>query len=296
MLASVEAGIDPRVPDTCAAICDEYLRRATIRTKGFRQVVLKRLVYPSLGSPHIDENGWSEIVRLLDKIEDQNGPVRADQTLAFSSRVMNCHASRSDDFRPPIVRGMARTKRKERARDRTLTDDELRAIWRTAEAPGSFGRFVRFILLTACRSSEAAHARWSEITGGDWIIPSARYKTGKDHLVPLSGAARGLLSQGDCLFGPGPVVSIHRHRTALAGAFGVSGWTLHDQRRTARSLMSRGGVATDHAGRCLGHVVGEVHGTYDRHEYREEKAPAFEALAAQIERIVNRNPRERSFR
>ncbi len=54
--------------------------------------------------------------------------------------------------------------------------------------------------------------------------------------------------------------------------------------------MSRGGVATDHAERCLGHVTGGVRGTYDRHEYREEKARAFEALAAQIERIVNQQP------
>jgi integrase len=73
-------------------------------------------------------------------------------------------------------------------------------------------------------------------------------------------------------------------------ACGVADWTLHDLRRTARSLMSRAGVAPDHAERCLGHVIGGVRGTYDRHEYAEEKRKAFEALAGQIDRIVN--PRE----
>ena len=70
---------------------------------------------------------------------------------------------------------------------------------------------------------------------------------------------------------------------------GVKGWTLHDLRRTARSLMSRAGVPSDHAERCLGHVIGGVRGTYDRHEYHEEKRLAFEALASLIERIVDRS-------
>jgi integrase len=74
----------------------------------------------------------------------------------------------------------------------------------------------------------------------------------------------------------------------LDEASGVSGWTLHDLRRTARSLMSRAGVNGEVAERCLGHSVGGlVRETYDRHEYLEEKRHAFETLAAQIERIVN---------
>jgi hypothetical protein len=50
--------------------------------------------------------------------------------------------------------------------------------------------------------------------------------------------------------------------------------------------MSRAGVASDHAERCLGHVIGGVRGVYDRHEYLEEKRRAFEALASLVERIV----------
>ena len=67
----------------------------------------------------------------------------------------------------------------------------------------------------------------------------------------------------------------------------MTGWTLHDLRRTARSLMSRAGIPSDHAERCLGHVIGGVRGVYDRHEFHAEKKRAYEALAAQIDRIVN---------
>ena len=64
-------------------------------------------------------------------------------------------------------------------------------------------------------------------------------------------------------------------------------WTVHDLRRTARSLMSRAGVRPDIAERVLGHAIKGVEGVYDRHSYREEKAHALKALAALIEKIVN---------
>ena len=51
--------------------------------------------------------------------------------------------------------------------------------------------------------------------------------------------------------------------------------------------MCRAGVPSDHAERCLGHVLPGIRGTYDRHEYLAEKRHAFAALARLIERIVN---------
>jgi integrase len=79
-------------------------------------------------------------------------------------------------------------------------------------------------------------------------------------------------------------------KAALNCASGVTGWTLHDLRRTARSLMSRAGVPSDHAERCLGHVIGGVRGVYDRHQYREEMLLAYEKLAALIAGIVDPQP------
>lgn len=63
-------------------------------------------------------------------------------------------------------------------------------------------------------------------------------------------------------------------------------WTLHDLRRTARSLMSRAKVPADHAERVLGHVIGGVRETYDRYEYLDEKRDALEKLAGLIELIL----------
>jgi integrase len=281
------------------AVAEEYIVREAknLRTIEQRRDILDRLVHPKLGPRQIDTIKRSEIVRLLDRIEDSNGPVMAHYTLAVLRRLFNWHATRDDDFISPVVRGMGRTKPKERARARILDDTELRTIWRAAErATGPFGPFVMFLLLTGARRSEAAAMTWGEIDGTDWTLPASRNKVKVDLVRPLSPAAQAVLGKlpriGKHGFvfttgGDRPISGFGKFKAAFDQACGVTGWVLHDLRRTARSLMSRAGVDADHAERCLGHVIGGVRGVYDRHQFKDEKRRAFEALAAQIERIVN---------
>jgi integrase len=287
-----------RTEHTFEKIAEEYLAREGkgLRTLGQRRRMLKP-VYKRLGSTPIDDIRRSDIVSLLDMIEDESGPVMADRTLATVRRIMNWHASRSDEFRSPIVRGMARTKGKDRARARILTDDELRAIWKVAgRTHGPFGALVQFLLLTAARRGEAAAMTRSELEGQDWTLPEIRNKVKVELVRPLSPTAQELIAKlprigkAGYVFtttGRGGLGGFTYFKRKLDKATGVKGWTLHDLRRTARSLMSRAGISSDHAERCLGHVIGGVRGVYDRHEFHAEKKHAFEALAALIERIVN---------
>jgi integrase len=299
--ADVEAGKDPRLAtsDTVRDVCEAYYEREGrgLRTGAYRRGVLERLVYPRLGNRPIGDVRRSDLVRLLDTIEDENGPVMADHALAYLRRVFNWQASRSDDFASPIVRGMARSKPRERARERVLSDDELRLVWRVAEQ-GIFGRFLRFALLTSARLSEVAEMEWSELDGSDWLLPAARNKTKIDLIRPLSAAALSVLPARTAPFvfstdGIRPISAFSRLKhafdaavTAEAGS-PLPNWMIHDLRRTARSLMSRAGVPSDHAERCLGHVISGVRGTYDRHDFYAEKARAFEALAGIVDRVVN---------
>src|SRR5262249_11945993 len=136
---------------------------------------------------------------------------------------------------------------------------------------------------------------FSEVSGTEWIIPQARYKTGLELLIPLSPAAQAILDKtpriggrfGFTYNGKRPLSGLSNLKRAFDAQCGVTGWTLHDLRRTARSLMSRAGVPSDHAERCLGHVMGGIRGTYDRHEYADEKRRAFEALASLLGRILD---------
>jgi integrase len=138
---------------------------------------------------------------------------------------------------------------------------------------------------------------WDEIKYGVWLLPAARNKVKQDLARPLSAAAQsvvdGVPKLGRHIFtfdGVKPIGGFSNLKARLDAACRVKDWTLHDLRRTARSLLSRAGVAHDIAEICLGHVLTGVRATYDRHEYHEEKKQAFAALAAQIERIVNPQP------
>ena len=294
--AAIAEGHDPTpvAVETLRVVCESYLARegGKLRSAEWRKRLLDRHVYPALGARPIAEIKRSEIVRLSDVVEEGSGPAMATQTLALVRKIMNWHASRTDDFVSPVVRGMARTKANEQARDRILTDDEIRAIWRADN--GIFGPYVRFLLFTAARRNEASEMTWAEIDGGDWTLPAARNKTKLDLVRPLSPAARKIIGDlpkaGPFVFttnGTTPISNFSQFKRRFDALSGTRGWVLHDLRRTARSLMSRAGVPTDHAERCLGHVIGGVRGVYDRHEYHSEKAQAFEALAGLIDRIVS---------
>jgi integrase len=217
---------------------------------------------------------------------------------------------------------MARTKPKARARKRTLADDEIQDVWtalRSADVPACYPAFVKMLLLTATRRNEAANMHTAELEGDLWTIPGARYKTKLDHAVPITPAALALIGEkppraNDSWFIFSTSVSGPEREMECDGAIAFSGfskakteldktiaaireregrppmprWTLHDLRRTARSLMSRAKVPTDHAERVLGHVIGGVRETYDRYEYLDEKRHALEQLARLVDWIVHR--------
>jgi integrase len=71
--------------------------------------------------------------------------------------------------------------------------------------------------------------------------------------------------------GARPIADFTHLMERLDHASGVTGWTVHDLRRTARSLIGRADVPVDHAERCLAHTIGGVRGVYDVYEYMPEK-------------------------
>jgi integrase len=279
--------------NTVQAVCERYLalEGKKLRTGADRQATLERLVYPEIGRLPIDSLRRGTIVALLDKIEANSGPVMADRTLAIIRKILNWHAVRDEDYESPIVKDMARTKPKERARARTLIGGspgapdyrELRAVWKAAsEGEGAFPALVKFLLLSAARRSEAAEMR--------------RNKTKVDLVRPLSEAAQAVLATqsqiDDCPYvfttdGKHPLSGFSKFKRDFDKQCGVTGWTLHDLRRTARTLLSRAGVNSQYAEKCLGHVIKVVEGDYDKHEFYEEKKAAFAELATLIDRIVN---------
>ena len=287
--------------NTVTAICAEcfardgkHLRSTTLKAQ---QDVLRRAVLPVIGARPITSITRSDLVRLFDRIEDTRGPGAADVAKRVLSKIFHWYEGRSDTFRSPIVKAMKPRLKANGGRSRILSDDELRKVWLAAEKDaGTFGAQIQLLLLTAARRNEVAGMTWDEIAGSDWTLSPQRNKVAQALIRPLSKQALAVLQAqpriagGRYVFGRGghtPFGGFGVAKRRFDEACGVAGWRLHDLRRTARSLLSRAGVNSDHAERCLGHIIGGVRGIYDRHEFYDEKKHAFEALAAQINRIVN---------
>jgi integrase len=304
-----------------SGVIDDFMTRYVrnkerpLRSADQIQSAFERLVKPRIGKIGVHELRRSHIAEMLDKVEDAAGPVQADRVRAYLRKALSWYAERDDEFNlnAAFVRVGARANPKERARTRVLSDDELRIIWPLLGEAGTFGALLKTLLLTAQRRDEVANMTWTDIgSDGIWTIPAERYKTKRSNHVPLSDAARRVIETqpeiGGCAY-----VFPSRTKTAFSG-FGKSkakldkavllgmqkrakkegeplpNWTLHDLRRTAKTLMARAGVRPDISERVLGHVIAGVEGTYDRHSYADEKRDALKKLAAMIERILNPLP------
>jgi integrase len=302
--------------NTFRSVAEAYLRHEgrkkgndRLRSLEWRRAQLERLIYPTLGDLPVAAIKRRAVIDLLDKIEYgelvnpktgvliRGGATMAHSTLAIVRKIMRWHAVRDEEYVAPIVPGMARIAPAKHARSRTLTDGELKAVWRTAELRGTdpFAAMVRFLLLTGARRGEAAALTWDEIDGSDWILPPARNKVKVELVRPLSKSAQVVLAGQpriiDCpyvfTYGRRALSAFSQLKDNFDGTCGVVGWTLHDLRRTARTLMSRAGVNSDTAEQCLGHLLHGVKKTYNRDDFREQKKLAFDALAALIDRIVH---------
>lgn len=297
------------------AFLKERVEGRQLRSQSEITSLLDRYVRPKLGNRPINEIKRSEVVAVLDGIADRpssrsrDGKSRrvADKVLGVLRSAFNWHATRDDEFRTPIVPGMARTSLKELTRDRILSDDEIRALWQALDVckPAAYGRLVRLLLLSAARLDEMARLQRDEISSDELTVPAGRCKTKIDHAVPITPSMAALIGKpeddaGEYVFSTDGGFSsfsgfskakrrldeLINEQRKKDGLKPIPGWRLHDLRRTARSLMSRAGVSTDIAERVLGHAMPGVRGVYDRHAYLAEKRHALERLGALLDTIL----------
>ena len=292
----------PVEPDSFKAVAGNYLIRH-VQKKGLRsgpeiERLLEKYIYPALGDRELISIKRSDLTTLLDDVDDNSGPREADYCLAVIRQIMFWHAGRIDDYTPPIIRTMSRYDPKARERARFLDDDEIRTVWKIAEGSGTYGATVRIALLTGQRRAKIATMKWADVTiDGVWTVKVEDREKGSGGSLALPTLAVEIIRRQKRI-GENPYVFAGRDlghftnwsscKDALdAKAKLEKPWVFHDLRRTCRSLMSRAGVRPDIAERVMGHVVGGVEGTYDRHHYDEEKADALRRLAGLIETINN---------
>ena len=154
-----------------------------------------------------------------------------------------------------------------------------------------------FITLCACRSGEARKAQWSEIDfeAANWIIPASRMKAGKEHRVPLSARAIGILReaeavrQNDYVF-PSPTgrVLSDGTLTKLARSLEIPG-TVHGMRSALRDFASEQ-TNTPHAvmEAALAHTIkNRAEAAYARSDLLERRRELMESWSTYISEGAN---------
>jgi len=202
------------------------------------------------------------------------------------------------------------------ARDRVLSDAEIKAFWQAATAEGwPFASVFKVLLLTGQRREEVAGMRWREVDldAGTWTIAKERAKNGKAHTVDLHPEAVALLdplgnaaaprlmkhsAEEDFVFsttGCTPVSGFSKTKARIDARMQqilgdkFQSWRTHDLRRTAASGMAALGFQPHVIERVLNHVSGAQGGlvsVYQRHEYREERKRAIMAWGAHVMGLV----------
>jgi integrase len=308
--------------DDFASVAREYLERQVKRnTAGstYRETarIIDQDVIPEWGKRSIGSIAKRDVIALVDKKVASGAEVQANRILARLRTLFGWAVEKDrisvnpcDGLKPPT---------KEKARDRVLSEAEIRAFWAATDELGwPFGPLFKLLLLTAQRRDEVATIEWSEIDFDKslWSLPREKAKNDSGHEVQLSREAiavlRTLPRVGDgYLFttnGRRPVSGFSRAKERLddlilealrneAANRGAdltkvdepAPWILHDLRRTAATGMAGLRILPHVVDRILNHTAGTIRGVarvYNRFEYADERRAALDAWGRKVETIV----------
>ena len=183
---------------------------------------------------------------------------------------------------------LAVPKNSEEARERVLSDAEIRTIWSGTSSGSDYDRIIRVLLLTGTRRSEVGSMCWEELSKDLWTIPAIRMKNSEDHEVWLTELALAQLPSGARAFrscSARPKDSGYsgwsRSKARLDRRLKLPAWSLHDFRRTLSTRLHDASVAPHIVEGVLAHVGHKqgVSGVYNLANYREQKREALELWA-----------------
>lgn len=333
-LGLVAAGRDPakeraeekrRARSTLADLLDRYeldlSDREYVDLKGTMST-LRRNLHP-LRNRDVKSISGSEIVEIRSKLAAEGLPGASKNFFSRCRAFFSwCVSDQKVIEANPIYahRNEKRTRAAKIAEEeygRALSGDELLSVWVATrpdlpydETTSAFGAYLRFLILTGCRRTEASKVARSMIRqgkGGDiLVIPKQITKSGRDHNLPITPAIAEIISPrgrtNDLLF-----------PSWRTGAL-MSGWAkmlkpivqlsrvdfdLHDLRRTFRTGLSQLGIDDDVAEVCVNHSRKGLEKIYNRDSAGSEMRQAFEAWSTYVQGLIRRHERdifEASFR
>ena len=299
--------------DTVATLAQDYLKKHARKFKRSADEDARILtvdVLPKWGDRSARDLTRRDVRALVDGVVDRGAPVLANRVLALVRKMLNFGVDHDWLEANPAARLTRPTR--EVSRERVLTDEEIRRLWRVLEhfattaerpAPGrkaakgerddplcpvspALAALLKVRLLTAQRGGELVRMKWADVdlAAGWWTIPGTDTKNGEPHRVPLVERVKAII-QAQRTDEPQEFVFVGRGASlrdrakkapaAIAKALGLD-FRGHDLRRTAATRMAAAGIPRDHIAKVLNHVEGGARATrvYDRHSYDAEKRMA----------------------
>ena len=279
--------------------------------------IFLREVSPSIGGIPIGDVTPMDVRAIIKKVAGSDRPTIANDTLMYLKQLFN-HAIKLGliKYNPASAFTVTDAGGVEKSRERALTVEEIQHVFKVfRENSDSFTRenylACAMLLILGVRKTELTEAKWSEfdLKNECWTLPAERSKSGVEIVIPLPPNTVKWLDElkihacgSDYVF-PNRRSSKHPHmgkdtlNRAISKLFGkepgrkqqpenkmgdIAEFTVHDLRRTCRSLMASAGVPGHVAERCLNHKLKGVEGIYDRYDYFDERREAL----AKVEGLV----------
>jgi len=309
---------DNSVFKTVDDLAEDWLKECEKRLKHpqIPRRVYEKDLAPSMGGLAIEEVNPRDIRATINKITESGRPTIANDALMYCKQLFR-HGIKLDlrTNNPAEAFTVNDAGGVEQSRSRALSLEELAKVF--ACFRNNSNQFTRENYLAAAllvtlgvRKGELIAAQWSEfeLEKALWNIPEGRSKTGRPITIPLPDIAITWLQELKIRAYNSEYVFPNRRASKRfghispdtlnaaiqklfrQGKMGVDHFTIHDLRRTCRSLMASQGIPGHVAERCLNHKLKGVEGIYDRYDYLDERREALKKIAYLLVSIINLNP------
>ncbi|HBE3418460.1 TPA: tyrosine-type recombinase/integrase [Escherichia coli] len=302
-----------RGAETFAVHTDSYMKHVILAdsTRAMKQVVIDRDILPVLGNKMMTEITTSMVRDLCDRIVERGGRATAVQAREIISSVYRHANDRGHGLFNPAADIKPSSIAIFKPRERTLTPEEIGLFFRTLDAIGAMGTMkmaLKLVLITMVRKGEFTNATWDEIDfkKWTWTIPSDRMKGSRAHVIYLPKQAQDILVGLQMCAGGSEYLVPGRYnfRKPLSNAAlnslidrtvkiinedgeHIQGFTVHDMRRTASTLLHEAGYPSDWIEKALAHEQKGVRAVYNKAEYARQRAYMLQQWADMIDSWIN---------
>ena len=302
-----------RGAETFAVHTDSYMKHVILAdsTRAMKQAVIDRDILPVLGNKMMAEITTSMVRDLCDRIVERGGRATAVQAREIISSVYRHANDRGHGLFNPAADIKPSSIAIFKPRERTLTPEEICLFFRTLDAIGAMGTMkmaLKLVLITMVRKGEFTNATWDEIDfkKWTWTIPSDRMKGSRAHVIYLPKQAQDILVGLQMCAGGSEYLVPGRYnfRKPLSNAAlnslidrtvkiinedgeHIQGFTVHDMRRTASTLLHEAGYPSDWIEKALAHEQKGVRAVYNKAEYARQRAYMLQQWADMIDSWID---------